>query len=142
MKTKRTLPWTTVGLALVAGLVLGVPLPVVPDLEQAAEAIVGAPLSPVSVAGVARRTAVRSASAAEQQQAAAAQRRGAASAAQAAAAQAQAAASRLPVGTTVSALPSGCTSVHVSDADYFNCGGTLYKPAYQSNNLVYVVSQP
>ena len=134
MKTKRTLPWTTGALVLVAGLSLGVPLPVVPDLEQAAEAIVGAPLTPVSVAGVARRTAVRSASASQQQQAAAAQ--------QQQAAQAQAAASKLPVGTTVSALPSGCTSVHVSDADYFNCGGTLYKPAYQSNNLVYVVSQP
>lgn len=138
MKKQRTLPWTTAVLVLVAGFSLGVPLPVVPDLEQVAEAIVGAPLTPVSVAGVARRTAVRSASAAEHQKAAAAQQQQQA----AAAAQAQAAASRLPVGTTVSALPSGCTSVHVSDADYFNCGGTLYKPAYQSNNLVYVVSQP
>ncbi len=135
MKKNRTLPWTAAALALAAGLVLGVPLPGVPDLEQQAEAIVGAPLTPVSVAGVARRTAVRSATAAEQQQAAAAQQ-------QAAAAQAQAAASKLPVGTTVSALPSGCSSVHVSGADYFNCGGTLYKPAYQSNNVVYIVSQP
>ena len=130
MKKKRDLSWKAVAFVLLAGPGLGVP-----GLEHAAEAIVGAPLTPVSAAGVARRTAVRSASAAEQQQAAAAQQ-------QAAAAQAQAAASKLPVGTTVSALPSGCTSAHVSGADYFNCGGTFYKPAYQSNNLVYVVSQP
>ena len=59
MKMHRTLPWTTAALVLVAGLVLGVPLPVVPDFEQQAEAIVGAPLTPVSVAGVARRTTRR-----------------------------------------------------------------------------------
>ncbi len=128
MKKKRALSWNAVALILFAGMGLGVPLPVVPGIEHAAEAIIGAPLTPVSAAGVARRTAVRSASAAEQQQAAAAQ--------------AQAAASKLPIGTTVSALPTGCSSVHVSGADYFNCGGTYYKPAYQSNNLVYVVSQP
>lgn len=134
MKPKRLLSRKGAALVLFAGLSAGASLPLVPDLARRAEAIVGAPLTPVSVAGVARRTAVRT-TAASQQQAQAAQQ-------QAAAAQAQAAASKLPVGTTVSALPQGCSSVQVSGTSYFNCGGTFYKPAYQSNNVVYIVSQP
>lgn len=147
-------------------------------------AIVGAPLTPVSVAGVARRTTRRTvavaststaaAASASQQQAAAAQQQAAASQQQAAAAQQQAAeaqeqaaaaeadaaqaraeaaaaqqqaaqatqAAKLPPGTVISALPSGCTSINLGGVDYFNCAGTYLRPAMQSNNVVYIVSQP
>lgn len=111
-----------------------------------AKAIVGRPLTPVSVGGVARRTTRRavvySSSAsnqAAQQEAAAAQQQAAAAEQEAAAAQQQAAATRLPAGTVVTALPSGCESMTVDGVSMFNCGGVMYQPQFQSNNLVYVV---
>ena len=45
--------------AAIIGL-FGVPIPVVPNFVTTAKAVVGRPLTPVSVAGVARRTARRS----------------------------------------------------------------------------------
>lgn len=136
-----------------------------------AVAIVGAPLTPVSVAGVARRTTRRvvvasaattsaatasaaSANAAAQSaQASAAQAQSAsqASAAQAQAAQqqaqaAQAAAARPPgappIGSVVSTLPAGCVSAPKGGVEYQNCGGVYYRAAFQGNNLVYVVEAP
>jgi hypothetical protein len=92
-------------------------------LGRQAHAIVGAPLTPVSAAGVARRTTARvvvaegaavqaSAAATSQQQAATAQQQQAAAQQQAAVSQQQAAAARPPaapaVGTVVSTLPAGC----------------------------------
>lgn len=44
-----------------------------------------------------------------------------------------------PVGTTVSALPAGCTSISSQGKSYFNCGGVYYQPTYNGNSLVYVV---
>ena len=112
--------------------------PFMPVIVSDAGAIVGRPLTPVSVAGVARRTTRRAvyastaSTAAAQQEAAAAQQ-------QAAAAGQQAAANRLPPGTVVTALPSGCQSTTVEGVSLFNCGGVMYQPTFQSNNLVYVV---
>ena len=105
--------------------------PFAPVLVGDADAIVGRPLSPVSVAGVARRstrravyaTSVSDASAQQQQQQQ----------------QAAAAANRLPAGTVVTALPSGCESTTVDGVSLFNCGGVMYQPSFKSNNLVYVV---
>jgi hypothetical protein len=115
-------------------------------LVRQAHAIVGAPLTPVSVAGVARRTTVRAATAAtatSQQQAATAQQQQATATQQAATAQQQAAAARPAgapaVGTVVNALPAGCKSETKSGVEYQNCGGVLYRSAFQGNNLVYVV---
>ena len=123
-----------------------------PMLAQSAEAVVGVPVSPMSVGGVARRTTRRtvaytstaSASAAASSAAAAD-----AAAAEAAAAEAEAAAASaaaqpapapaMPAGTVVSALPQGCTSMTIDGGSYFNCSGVIYKPTFQSNNLVYVV---
>ena len=108
-------------------------VPFVPVFMADAEAVVGRPLTPVSVGGVARRTTRRtvaytsSANAAAQQQAAPAP------------APAPAPTSTLPAGTVVSALPSGCVSSKVDGVDLFNCGGVYYQPTFQSNNLVYVV---
>lgn len=119
-------------------------------LVPEAHAIVGAPLTPLSVAGVARRTTVRAASAAantsatSQQQAATAQQQQATAQQQAATAQQQQAAASRPagapaVGTVVNALPAGCAPVTRSGVEYQNCGGVYYRAAFQGNNLVYVV---
>ncbi len=135
-------------------------------LVRDAHAIVGAPMTPMSVAGVARRTTVvvasttaasaATASAASQQQAAAkqqaataqqqaatAQQQSATAQQQAATAQQQAAAARPPgapaVGSMVSALPAGCRPETRSGVEYQNCGGVYYRAAFQGNNLVFVV---
>jgi hypothetical protein len=39
----------------------------------------------------------------------------------------------------VSALPAGCKPETRSGVEYQNCGGVLYRAAFQGNNLVYVV---
>ena len=101
-------------------------------LVREAHAVVGAPLTPVSVAGVARRTTVRAASAgaaSSQQQAATAQQQQAAAARPAGAPAA---------GTVVSTLPAGCKPETKSGVEYQNCGGVMYRSGFQGNNLVYV----
>jgi cell division septation protein DedD len=124
-------------------------------LLQDAGAVVGAPLTPASAAGVARRTTrrvvVAETSATQQQQAATAQQQSATaqqqsatSQQQSATAQQQAAAAARPpgappVGTVVSALPAGCKPETKGGVEYQNCGGVYYRAAFQGNNLVYVV---
>jgi hypothetical protein len=105
-------------------------------LVQDARAVVGAPLTPVSAAGVARRTTRRvvvAESTATQ-----------ASASSSAAAQQQQAAATRPagapaVGAVVTALPAGCKPETKNGVEYQNCGGVYYRAAFQGNNLVYVV---
>ena len=114
------------------------------DLVSEAEAIIGRPLTPLSCAGVARRTTRRvivGTSVAASASAAAA-----ASASQTAAPSsappppaATASHSAVPVGTVVAALPSDCSTVAVDGVSYSDCGGVFYKAAFQGNNLVYVV---
>lgn len=99
----------------------------VPMIKEA-HAVVGAPLTPVSVAGVARRTAVRSTAAA--------------SAAAKPPPPPPSNTSSLPIGTVVSALPAGCASVQLKGTNYFNCQGTYFRPAYQGQNVVYIVEKP
>jgi hypothetical protein len=127
-------------------------------LLQEAHAVVGAPLTPVSAAGVARRTtrrvvvaetsatqaAAANTAAVQQQQAATAQQQAATAQQQAATAQQQqAAASRPPgappAGAVVTALPAGCKPETRNGVEYQNCGGVYYRAAFQGNNLVYVV---
>jgi len=133
-------------------------------LGRDAHAIVGAPLTPVSVAGVARRTTRRvvvaetaaveataaataaNTAAVSQQQAAVAQQQAATVKQQSATAQQQAAAARPAgapaVGTIVNALPSGCMPEDKGGVEYQKCGSVYYRAAFQGNNLVYVVQQP
>ena len=113
-----------------------------------AEAIIGLPFTPLSVAGVARRSMYREAAVAETAAAtnaaaanAAAAQASAANAAAAAAAAEQAAAS-LPVGTMVPSLPPGCQSMVIGGVNYFQCGSIYYRAGFQGNNVVYIVSQP
>lgn len=134
-----------------------------------AQAVVGMPLTPISVAGVARRTTRRAvvagsavavssntaaaySAAASATSAAASATSAAASAttAQAAAAQPPVSAqlpapqpgAKLPIGAIVGALPAGCVSAPVSGIEYYLCDGTYFRPTFQGNNLVYVVQQP
>ena len=132
---------------------------------SAAHAIVGAPVTPGSVAGVARRTtrrtvAVASSTAASQSaaQAATAQQQSATAQQQSATAQQQAAVAAqqpasapapagssgqaLPLGTVVPALPAGCTQVTQGGVQYSKCGANYYRAAFQGSNLVYVTAQP
>ena len=131
----------------------------IPDITfiKDAEAIIGLPFTPLSFAGVARRTtrrmywagaaatttAAASAAATDaawtssnyaQQQADTAQ-----TAASQTTASAAHTASGVPIGTVVQSLPSGCVSVTVSSHEYYDCHGNFYKAAFQGNNLVYVV---
>lgn len=133
---------TRVQIAALLSLLLGLAF----ALQTAA--VIGAPATPVSAAGVARRTTRRTvavtstataaaATSAAQASAAAAS----ASAAAASAASAQAAGAP-PVGTIVTALPPGCAQVQVNGVAYSNCGGVYYRAAFQGESLVYVVEKP
>ena len=107
-----------------------------------AHALIGRPLTPVSYAGVARRT-TRRVVATEATVATAAT----ASAAAAAAAQPKPppppAAGPVPIGTVVQALPPGCVATPISGVEYYNCApGVYYRAVFQGNNLVYVATQP
>jgi hypothetical protein len=133
-----------------------------------AEAIIGLPRTPLSVAGVARRTMYReaavattaavttaaatsaaaanaaAANAAAEQAAAAntAAAQAAAANAAAAAAAAHQASSALPIGTIVPSLPPGCKSAVISGVSYSDCNGVFYRAGFQGNNIVYIVSAP
>jgi hypothetical protein len=122
-------------------------------------AIVGAPMTPLSVAGVARRTTRRVAvveasaasSATAQQQAATAQQQQAVARQQAETAQQQAAVAQQQaaasghhpaLGTVVTTLPPGCVQTAINGVEYSRCSGVYYRAGFQGNNLVYVVEQP
>jgi len=112
-------------------------------LVREAQAFVGMPLTPVSYAGVARRTTRRVVAT----EAAVATTTAATATAAAAASTpkpapppaAPPAVSAVPIGTAVQTLPAGCTSVVVNGVSYSDCGGVFYRAAFQGNNLVYVV---
>jgi hypothetical protein len=131
-----------------------------------AEAIIGMPWTPLSFAGVARRSMYReaawnaaainaaaanaaaanmayaNAAAAQAAAANAAAAQAAAANAAAAAANAQKAAAGLPIGSTVPYLPPNCTSTLIKGLDYFSCGGVFYRAGFQGNQVVYIVSTP
>ena len=131
-----------------------------------ADAIIGMPWTPLSYAGVARRSIYReaaystaaanvavanaaaanyayaNAAAAQTAAANAAAAQAAAANAAAAAAAAQKVASGLPIGSTVPYLPPNCTSSVINGSNYFNCGGVFYRAGFQGNQVVYIVSQP
>ena len=170
MKRKTT---DLTGSIVIAALLLGVGLTSLPGFFVApAEAVIGRPLTPASMAGVARRTTRRTVygtaavtstavassnaaaanSAAYQQQAAQAQMDAAQAQQQAAEAQQQAALATqqaaqaqqaLPLGSVLPSLPSGCQSASVGGQSYFTCGGNWYRPVMQNGNIAYsVVANP
>jgi len=90
-------------------------------------AVVGRPLTPVSYAGVARRTTRRAAYAG-------------AAAATTTAVVGTAAVTAAAVGTAavLTTLPAGCAQVVTAGVVYQRCGTTYYRPTYDGPNLVYV----
>lgn len=94
-----------------------------------------------AVATTAAATTAAATSAAAASETAAAQQQAAAAQQQAAAAPA-AAGKPLPIGTVVSALPSGCVSTPVGGVEYYYCSGNFYRAVFQGNQLVYVTAQP
>ncbi len=157
MMTKSKVAAHAASIAILLSVAVVPESPLGLQLLPDAHAVVGAPLTPVSVAGVARRTtrrtvAVASTTAASQsaaqaataqQQSATAQQQSAAVASQPAAAPAPAAAAgALPLGTVVQALPAGCTQIAQGGVQYSKCGANYYRAVFQGNNLVYVTAQP
>lgn len=121
------------------------------SLIRDAEALIGVPWSPLSVAGVARRTTRRaviygSSVAASSAAAASYEAQSAAAPQQAPTAQQQThrPAGAPPIGTIVGSLPSGCASnaVAIDGVQYYDCKGVYYRAAFQGDNLVYMVTQP
>ena len=107
-----------------------------------ANAIIGAPLTPMSYAGVARRT-TRRVVAVEATAATAATATAAAAAAQPKPPPPPQAAGPVPIGTVVQALPPGCVATSIGGVEYYNCApGVYYRAVFQGNNLVYVSAQP
>jgi hypothetical protein len=147
---KRVLKSLALGASLVALLAvdLAPEAPLGLQLARDANAIIGAPLTPMSYAGVARRT-TRRVVAVE----ATAATTAAASASAAAAAQPKpppppapppaAPAGPVPIGTVVQSLPPGCVATPIGGVEYYNCApGVYYRAAFQGNNLVYVSARP
>lgn len=106
-----------------------------------AQAIVGAPLTPVSYAGVARRTTRRTVAATAAVTSTAAAAAAAPHTTTVVVQQAAPPPPAVPYGTVMPALPGGCDAVTVNGQTYSDCGGVFYKAAFQGNNLVYVVVQ-
>ena len=106
------------------GLVLG--FPVVDEINvvlvKDSEARVGRPMTPRSVAGVARRTSRRTTRRVVHRHAVGA-----------------AAVGAYAVGRRFYALPAGCGGVMVGGIRYHHCGGAYYRPYYEGADVVYVV---
>ena len=140
MKTILKIAATTTVLVLM--IITDIPLLPV-QLVPEAQAIMGVRRRTARRTAVVVSSADAAAVASSQQQAAAANQEAAAAKQEAAAAQQQLAtsqaASGVPVGTVVQALPGGCKAVTVGGSEYQDCGGSFYKAAFQGNNLVYVV---
>jgi hypothetical protein len=147
---KRALKSLALGASLAALLAvdLAPEAPLGLQLARDANAIIGAPLTPMSYAGAARRT-TRRVVAVEATAATAA----AASASAAASAQPKpppppapppaAPAGPVPIGTVVQSLPPGCVATPIGGVEYYNCApGVYYRAAFQGNNLVYVSARP
>lgn len=108
-----------------------------PGFVGEAQAIIGRPLTPISYAGVARRTTRRFVATDAAMMATVPPAPVAVAAApMPAPAQANPA---LPKGTVVSALPDGCESSDISGETVFICGTEVFKPTFKSGNLVYIV---
>ena len=128
MSNIRMLPVLSSALGVVfAVLILGFASQIV--YISHAEARVGRPLTPGSVAGVSRRTSRRTV------------RRhgyhhhhyrpavgvGAAVAA------------GIVIGSIVASLPPSCPSMYVYGGTYYHCGGVYYQPQYQGSNVTYII---
>lgn|SRR6185295_6899598 len=90
-----------------------------------AHAVIGRPLTPMSYAGVARRTTRRAAYA------------GAYGGAYAGVAPVAVAAPVVPTAGVVTTLPGGCARADAAGGVYYQCGVARYQPYYYGSTLVY-----
>ena len=139
-----------VSITVLISLTVPVESPLSIDFVREAGAIIGLPFTPLSYAGVARRTCRRTARRAFFY-APAVVAVGTAAAVDAtppaAPVPGQAPApvhhaAAPPIGTIVTTLPHGCASSPRGGVEFYDCGGVYYRPAFQSGNLVYVVQNP
>src|SRR5215468_6257467 len=93
-----------------------------------AHAVIGRPLTPMSYAGVARRTTRRAAYAGAY---------GAYGGAVAPAPVAVAPAPVVPTAGVVTTLPGGCARADAAGGVYYQCGAARYQPYYYGSTLVY-----
>lgn len=82
--------------------------------EHEAHAIIGRPLTPMSYAGVARRTARRTAYVA----------------------------ATAPRVAPITVLPSGCANTMIGGVLTYSCAGVYYRPYYSGPTVVYQVVPP
>ena len=125
---------TLVGLAVIAALAVAGELTGTSPLLLGggqAHAVIGRPLTPMSYAGVARRTTRRAAYAG----AVAAPYAGAVAAPYAGAVAAPVPVA--PAAGVVTALPGGCARADATGGVYYQCGGARYQPYYYGSTLVY-----
>jgi len=146
---KRVLKSLALGASLVALLAvdLAPEAPIGLQLARDASAIVGAPLTPMSYAGVARRTTRRVVAVSATSATAASSAAAATAATQPKPPPPPPAAAPpagpVPIGTVVQALPPGCVATPIGGVEYYNCApGVYYRAAFQGNNLVYVSARP
>jgi hypothetical protein len=108
------------GVLLAALVIGGAAFTGIPEQVPEAKAIIGRPLTPMSYAGVARRTARRTAY-------------GAAVVAPYAAYHGVA---------PIAVLPGGCMRTYAGGVAVYGCGGVYYRPYYDGPNLVYTTVPP
>ena len=110
-KLSESGPKLVLPVVLFLWLVIGFPVADTPEsvLVKDAEAVLGRPASPTSVAGVSRRTTRRTV---RRHQA---------------------------MGHRVRALPSGCVEVLSGGVIYYRCSGLYYRPYYEGTEVVYIV---
>jgi hypothetical protein len=101
-----------------------------------AHAVIGRPLTPLSYAGVARRTTRRAAYAGGYAGGYGGGYGGAYAGA-AVAAPYVAAAPVVPTAGVVTALPGGCARADAAGGVYYECGAARYQPYYYGSSLVY-----
>lgn len=92
---------------------------------NSAEAVIGRPLTPMSYAGVARRTTRRAVYA------------GAATGYYGGYGAAYYGAPVVRSTAVVSTLPAGCGSISTATGVYYQCGGARYEPYYSGGTVVY-----
>jgi hypothetical protein len=125
---KISVPALAIGTAMVLASMDMVPSMHI-GIIRSAHAVVGRPVTPVSYAGVARRTTRRAVAAPSAQTTTVVVSTPPATAV-------------VAVGTVVYVLPSGCTGTTIGGTAYHHCGATYYRATYHGNDLVYVVAQP
>jgi hypothetical protein len=111
-----------------------------------AEALIGIPFSPLSVAGVARRTTRRAVVMSSAEASAAAQTSASTDAqttqSSAPVSTTKPAKGAVPLGTIITTLPDGCVTEAKAGVQYYKCSKTYYRVAFQGDKLVYVAAQP